>query len=550
MSNADKLRRYRQMDYPLPKTYWAWDMFGAGLEHCGRNGKPVEHPLREPNADEVLLRVDAISLCFSDAKLVWAGNEHPRIRGRDLQKDPTVPGHEAALTVVKAGANWKHKFSVGQRFIIQADVFIKGEQKAFGYVQRGAMAQFVYAGPWVLDGDDGCYLLPLHDKTGYAEAALVEPWACVEHAYHITARTAPLADGKSLAITIDGAKIPTDVNASVSLANSTSEAIRKAVSDKTGGAGFDDIFLIGPASKEIVEAADAALAKDGYLVFSGVDKQIIAEFDIGRVHYHFTRHVAAVNGDILKAYTQNQREELLSGGLCWMAGAAGPMGQMHVQRALELEKPPKMLYCTDLSPERISYMKGRLGPLAKRAGVELICANPKDMPNFEDDIRAITGGKGFDDVYVHAPVAFVVEQCARHVAVNGILNIFAGVALGTKTKLPVSLFTEKHARLLGSSGSSMAAIKGVLDKLESGRLATGMSVAAVGGIESAWLGLKGVKENIFLGKTVLFPFAQNLPLLPIEKLSEASTAAASCLESGSIWTNEAEEAMLVDKINI
>ena len=72
------LARYRAVDYALPKSYLSWDLFGAGLENLGRNGRPVELPLREPNADEVLLRVDALGLCFSDVKLISAGADQVR----------------------------------------------------------------------------------------------------------------------------------------------------------------------------------------------------------------------------------------------------------------------------------------------------------------------------------------------------------------------------------------------------------------------------------------------------------------------------------------
>ncbi|MFW5857619.1 MAG: alcohol dehydrogenase catalytic domain-containing protein, partial [Planctomycetota bacterium] len=197
---GSKLETYRQSADRLPETYLAWDLFGKGLEHLGRDGAPVEHPLRAPADNEVLLRVDAIGLCFSDTKLIWAGNEHPRIRGRDLQADPTVPGHEAAMTVAAVGRDWQGRFHVGERYAIQADVYVGGEQKAFGYVQRGALAQYVYAGSWVLDGDAGCYLLPLQDKTGYSEAALVEPWTCVEAAYSIPGRDAPKSGGTLLVV--------------------------------------------------------------------------------------------------------------------------------------------------------------------------------------------------------------------------------------------------------------------------------------------------------------------------------------------------------------
>ena len=571
----ETLRRYRQVDYRLPKTYLAWDLFGAGLDHLGRGGKPVEHPLRDPAPDEILLRVDAIGLCFSDAKLVWAGNEHPRIRGRDLAGDPTVPGHEAALTVVKAGSNWKDRFAIGQRFIIQADLFVGGRQRAFGYVHRGALAQFTYAGPDILAGDDGCYLLPIAEKTGYAEAALVEPWACVEHAYHLKARVAAKPGGRALAIDsgdnnradidrlyADGAgpallvllgRPAGDWNAlgagrieEIS-ARVSPEAVARLSAEFTEGAGFDDIYLLGPADAGLVAACDAALAKGGCLVFAGTGAAAAA-IDIGRAHYHDTRHIGAADGRLARAYTANTREELAAGGLCWMAGAAGPMGQMHVQRALELEAPPQMVYCTDLSSERLAYMQTRLEPLARRAGVDLRCVNSRDVPDLDAALRDVTSGRGFDDVYVHAPVAKVVEQCARHIAPEGVLNIFAGVALGTLATVSPDLFAAGHARMIGSSGSSMDDIRGVLAKVEAGRLATRMSLAALGGVEAGWQGLKGVKENAFLGKTVLFPAARDVPLLTADRLAEVSPGAAAALESGSVWTNGAEDILLSERL--
>ncbi|MCU0522297.1 MAG: hypothetical protein MUF84_16580, partial [Anaerolineae bacterium] len=41
----------------------------------------------------------------------------------------------------------------------------------------------------VLNGDHGNYLIPVQPDTGYAEAALTEPWACVIAAYQLRYRT-------------------------------------------------------------------------------------------------------------------------------------------------------------------------------------------------------------------------------------------------------------------------------------------------------------------------------------------------------------------------
>lgn len=571
------LARYRKVDYTLPETYLSWDLFGKGIEHLGKAGAPVEYPLRDPGDDEILLRVDALGLCFSDTKLIWAGNEHPRIQGRDLQADPTVPGHEAAMTIVKVGAKWADRFQVGQRFIIQADIFIQGEQMAFGYVQRGAMAQFAYVNGNVLDGDDGCYLLPMQEHTGYAEAALVEPWACVEAAYHIPSRDAPLPKGRLLIVFAGDARVDftdlyctteppalttvlgepttalTPVLGPVGLlckGNPTPGDIDRVVKEETGGKGYDDILLIGAVSAALVEACDRALAPHGILCFLGEGDFEPARIDIGRVHYHYTRHVGSDRGDILGAYAANTRQELMGGGVCWMIGAAGPMGQMHVQRALELENPPRKIFATDIAPERLQYMKNRLQHLADRKNIDLVIRDVTNPEGLDDELRAFTDGLGFDDVYVHAPVARLAEHAAHHLAKDAVFNIFAGVPLGTMATMSPAIFTRKQVRMIGSSGSSMEDILGVLGKCEAGTLATRMSLAALGGIETVHEGIQGVKDGRFPGKTVIFPQIRNLPLMEPAQLAEACPAAFAALEQGSIWTTEAEQALLEDKLRL
>ena len=50
----------------IPEKMLAWPMFGTGFEFFGKDDKPCVVPVPEIKEDELLVRIDAIGLCFSD----------------------------------------------------------------------------------------------------------------------------------------------------------------------------------------------------------------------------------------------------------------------------------------------------------------------------------------------------------------------------------------------------------------------------------------------------------------------------------------------------
>ena len=58
----------------------------------------IDIPVPEPEGDEVLIKVDAVSICGSDIAL-YRWNEVARV----IATVPFIPGHESAGTVVKCG---------------------------------------------------------------------------------------------------------------------------------------------------------------------------------------------------------------------------------------------------------------------------------------------------------------------------------------------------------------------------------------------------------------------------------------------------------------
>ena len=183
----------------IPDTMLAWPLFGAGIENLGVDGKPARWPTPRPAPDQILVRSDAVGLCYSDVKVIRQGGSHPRLYGRDLARRPVVQGHEVTVTVVEVGEAWRDRYRPGQRFAIQADFYYRGRNLAYGYVFTGGLAQYSLLGAAALDGDEGSYIIPVPEGLGYAEVALTEPWACVEAAYVPRRRLHVKADG----VTVD-----------------------------------------------------------------------------------------------------------------------------------------------------------------------------------------------------------------------------------------------------------------------------------------------------------------------------------------------------------
>ncbi|NNE95205.1 MAG: alcohol dehydrogenase catalytic domain-containing protein, partial [Acidimicrobiales bacterium] len=181
---------------PLPQPNLGWNTYGKGIENVGSDGRPepLDVPIT-PGPDQLLIRIDAVGLCFSDVKLVRQGGDHPKLYGRDLRVEPTRLGHEATVTVIEVGSELADKYHAGQRLAIQPDIHVGGKATAYGYTIPGGLIQYHVIGSEVLDADDGAYVIPVTDDLGYAAAALSEPWACVEASYTQRRRLTPLEGG-------------------------------------------------------------------------------------------------------------------------------------------------------------------------------------------------------------------------------------------------------------------------------------------------------------------------------------------------------------------
>ncbi|MGD0726024.1 MAG: alcohol dehydrogenase catalytic domain-containing protein [Spirochaetia bacterium] len=548
----------------LPQEILSWQLKGSGLESIGTKGRPDTVPFPRYSEDNLIARIDAVGLCFSDVKLISAGNMHPRIEGRDLSKNPTVPGHEVTMTIVGVGEKWRGKFQLGSRYIIQADVYYKGKGVAFGYTIPGGLSQYVVIGTEILEGDEGCYLLPVKEETGYAEAALVEPWTCVIASYQIQARTAVKKNGHLLLAGFPQGQVPLDLRgleavkiARISHSGLTAENLRAAeeLAARTGaviaaaGQPADgrpaptDVVCAGTPDRESFARLVAEIDADGVLGVHSSAPDVELPVDVGRVHYRKLELVGSVDGKVAASYRTNNRESIRPGGRAWFVGGAGPMGQMHVIKAVMDEQGPSEILVTDLSDERLDSLKHLVSLLCKdrNCNVSLTFENPKDLPAEELDTflnQKYPGG--FDDVVVLVPVSAIISQASHYLAPGGVLNIFAGVKLGTITDLPLGAIVRKQMRVIGSSGSPLSAMKDTLALTQSGRLSTSYSLAAIGDMGSAAKGLKALMDNTYTGKVVIFPFAHGIGLKSIRELAKDLPELTPLLLDGQYWTRKAE----------
>jgi threonine dehydrogenase-like Zn-dependent dehydrogenase len=575
---TDPLAKYRSPAGDLPAATLTWQLRGAGLEHFGVNGKPERLPAAEPGPREVLTRIDALGLCFSDIKLIGLGAGHPRVSGRDLAAEPVVPGHEVSLTIVAVGAEMRDRFRVGERYIVQAAVFFRGESTAYGYALRGGMTQYGIVGEHLLDGDEGCYLLRVHGDIGYAEAALTEPWACVVAAYRVRRRAELKPDGTALFVALPGANCDecvlthgTDSNSSpatvvaANMAGNFRDWLRGRAGElgfalvesevaapveierlraQHAPGGFDDIVVIGADDADLVEAAARQLANAGVMNLVA-DKPLSrkVEIDIGRVHYDDTDYVGGPGPDLAASY--RERDSELGAGPVWFIGAGGPMGQMHVQRALERRETLQVVVATDVDDDRLGALEAKFRESAAKTGKRLLLLNPTKLAasDFEAALRR-EAPNGFTDIVVLAPVPALIEQATAYLAPGATLNIFAGLARGTTAKLDLSSVYLRGMRWVGSSGSRIADLEFTLRETEQGRLSPNLSVAAVGDITAVRDGLEAVKGGRFAGKVVIFPQIEGLPLTSLGGLRERLPEVYAQLGAGESWTREAEQALL------
>ena len=142
-----------------------------------------------------------------------------------------------------------------------------------------------------------------------------------------------------------------------------------------------------------------------------------------------------------------------------------------------------------------------------------------------------------------APVPELVAAAVQNSAARGIINIFAGIPATVSGPIDLDAYVEKRLYFIGTSGSTLDDMKRMLEKVESGRLDTNVSVAAISGFEGAVEGIRAVENRSIPGKIMVYPACKSLGLIRLEELAQKLPDVAACLKDG-LWTIEAEKKLL------
>jgi threonine dehydrogenase-like Zn-dependent dehydrogenase len=556
----------------LPQTQHAVQFTGPG-ESVHNRAKAVVRP----GPTQLVLEVEAVGICFSDTKLLHAFTAHPRksevLSGlsREALAEipsytpgdlPLVPGHECAGRIVAVGDRVEHH-RVGERVLVQTDyrhLPTAGANAAFGYNFEGGLQEFVLLDErMILDPATGeRFLIPVGEDPSGSAVALLEPWACVERSYASEERGTLLAGGRLLIAADPGREIhgvdalvgasrPGMVTAvladdgqagALAAALGAREIPCRHVANLAALAGerFDDVVYFGADADRIETLQDLMGPRCTIdIVLSGSAPARPVAVDVGRIHYDLLRWVGTMGVSAADGYARVPASgELRPGDTVAVVGAAGPMGFMHVIRALTLGEDEVSVDAIDIDDARLAHLAHIAAPLAAANGLRASFVNSRSTPPAE-------GAYSYVGVMVPAP-ALVIQAIAM-AAPGARVNLFAGFAVGTRARLDLADVLGRGLYLFGTSGSEIRDMQAVLGRLEAGRLDTNVSVDAISGIEGVRDALAAVEGRTSGGKIVVYPQLHDLGMIRLAELAERLPGVASKLRDGR-WTREAEAALL------
>lgn len=185
-------------------------------------------------------------------------------------------------------------------------------------------------------------------------------------------------------------------------------------------------------------------------------------------------------------YVYEHRMGIKPGGNLALLACAGPMGIGAIDYAINSNIKPGKVVVVDIDEARLAQAQKLLPvELAARNGIELVYVNSKQLDDPATALREMTGGVGFDDVFVYAAVPAVIELGDDLLADDGCLNFFAGPT-DKNFKVPFNFYNVHYGstHIVGTSGGSTDDMIEAIELAASGRLQPSFMVTHVGGLDA------------------------------------------------------------------
>lgn len=245
---------------------------------------------------------------------------------------------------------------------------------------------------------------------------------------------------------------------------------------------------------------------------------------------------------------------IVEGGNLAILAGVGPMGLGAIDYALHSDRSPGLLVVTDIDDDRLRRAAS-LYPVeeAARVNVRLVYLNTKEEADPIAKLMELTGGRGYDEVLVMAPVRSLVEQADAILANDGCLNFFAGPSK-TDFSAMINFYNVHYAshHLVGTSGGNTDDMRESLQMMEQQLINPSAMVTHVGGLDSVAETVINL-PSIPGGKKLIYPHI-NMSLTAIAdfaKLGVSDPFFADLAEiverHNGLWCLEAERYLLEHK---
>ncbi|MBC7959746.1 MAG: zinc-binding dehydrogenase [Vallitaleaceae bacterium] len=236
--------------------------------------------------------------------------------------------------------------------------------------------------------------------------------------------------------------------------------------------GGDATYIIIP--KEVMEY-DCLLEYTGDAFFYGsVSEPMSCIIGAFNANYHTTQ------GEYVHSMG------IVEGGNTAILAGVGPMGLGAIDYAIHADRKPGLLVVTDIDNARLK----RASEIytveeALKNGVTLKYVNTSEFENPVEALKALTGGKGYDDVFVFAPVKPVVEQGDAILGHDGCLNFFAGPS-NPEFSANFNFYNVHYnaTHIVGTSGGNTDDLIISLEAMANGTINPASMITHVGGLDS------------------------------------------------------------------